>query len=234
MNTFTTKMILAIGLGVLATVPAARADGWNQRTIMTFSDAVEIPGQVLPAGTYVFKVLNSQSTRHIVQISNQQENRVLATFLAIPSHRSRASNETIVRFEERAAGSPQAVKAWFYPGKNYGHEFVYPKKEAIELARANNTAVPAMSAELAVDTAKPAVALNGPEIAELDAAPLKAEEPNGDEVELAAASPDLDPGTPGLPEELPHTASPIPLVGMVGLLSLGASAILRFRSGRAQ
>lgn len=234
MNTFTAKMFLAIGLGVLATVPAARADQWNQRTVITFSDSVEVPGQTLPAGTYVFKVVNSPSSRHIVQVFNNDEKQVIATFLAIPTHRSRASGETIIRFEERAAGSPQAVKSWFYPGKTHGHEFVYPKKEALELAQANNLPVPAIPLELITEISKRHIVFNGPEMAALESVPLKAEEPNGDEVELAAAFPNTGHPAVALPDELPHTASPLPLIGMMGLLSLGTAASLRLRAARAK
>ncbi|MGP0076303.1 MAG: hypothetical protein ACLPWF_30685 [Bryobacteraceae bacterium] len=228
MSTLQTKIMLFIGLGTLALLPAARADEWNQRTVLTFGNPVEIPGQILPAGTYVFKVANSHSSRHIVQVFNQDENRVFATFLAIPSQRLKTSDKTVIRFEERAAGSPQAIKAWFYPHKNYGHEFVYPKPEAVALAKANNTPVPSMPAALVPDTTKPALSMKAPEIVALLVVPIKVERPTGEEVELAqAAAPSASDAE--LPKELPATASPAPLVGLMGLLSLGtALAIRRF------
>src|SRR6204780_2093435 len=125
MSKLQTKVMLSIGLGVLALLPGAKADEWSQRTVFTFSGPVEIPGQILPAGTYVFKLANSTSNRHIVQVFNKDENRIFGTFLAIPDYRLRTSDNTIIKFHERAAGSPQAVRGWFFPGKNYGHEFVY-------------------------------------------------------------------------------------------------------------
>lgn len=230
MNTLTRKMLLSIGLGVLATWPVAKADEWNQRTVLTFSESIEIPGEILPAGTYVFKLANSTSNRHIVQVFNEDENRVFGTFLAIPSHRSRPSQQTVIRFEERAAGSPQAIKAWFYPNRTSGHEFVHPKNQALELAQANNTPVPAMPTELTADTTKPAVVLSGPEVAALTSAPLEAEEPNGEEVDLAAAFPAAVSGTTALPVELPATASSTPFIGLLGLLSIVAAAVLRIRA----
>lgn len=226
------KMFFSLGLVVLAVLPAAKADEWNQKTVLTFGEAVEIPGQILPAGTYVFKVADSSSYRHIVQVFNRDENHVYATFLAIPSHRARPSEKTIVRFEERAAGSPQAIKIWFYPHKTYGHEFVYPKNQALDLAQANNAPVPAMPAELATDTTKPEIALNAPEVAELENAPLKTEEPSGQEVEIAAAFPAVPGTAPALPQELPSTASWTPLLGLIGLLSIGTAAALRIRAVR--
>src|SRR5271154_6037253 len=125
MNKSKARMMLLVALGALAVLPIAKADEWNQKTVFTFNVPVEIPGQVLPAGTYVFKLLNSPSDRHIVQVFSKDETRLLDTFLAIPDYRLKPSDKPIIKFEERPAGSPEAVKAWFFPGKNYGHAFVY-------------------------------------------------------------------------------------------------------------
>jgi hypothetical protein len=233
MSKLQTKAMLMIGLGVLALAPAAWADEWSQRTILTFSGPVEIPGQILPAGTYVFKLANSSSNRHIVQVFNKDENRIFGTFLAIPDYRLASTDKTVIKFDERTAGSPQAIRAWFYPGKLYGHEFVYPKAEAVALAKANNIPVPFMPSELAPDLTKTEVTLSSPEVAELNAAPLLAEEPNGEELELAAVFAPAVPGT-GLPEQLPTTGTLMPLVGLIGLASLGAAASLRLASAKVK
>ena len=116
---------------------SAFAQRYDKKTTVTFSAPVEVPGvnaQVLPAGTYVFKLLDSLSDRHIVQIFNKDETKVYSTILAIPNYRLKATDKTVMTFAERAAGEPQAIRAWFYPGDNSGQEFVYPKKRAIELA----------------------------------------------------------------------------------------------------
>jgi hypothetical protein len=107
-------------------VTAAKADTWDKKTIVTFRDSVEIPGQVLPAGTYVFKLANSVSDRHIVQIWNEDETQMLATILAVPDHRSDVPGRTIFEFDERPGDSPMALHSWFFPGNNTGQEFVYP------------------------------------------------------------------------------------------------------------
>ncbi len=106
-------------------VMATRADTWDKKTIVTFSDAVEIPGQVLPAGTYVFKLANVMSDRHIVQIWNEDENQILATIQAIPSYRFDTPDRTIFEFDERLGASPMALHTWFYPGDSLGQEFIY-------------------------------------------------------------------------------------------------------------
>jgi hypothetical protein len=113
-------------------VTAARADNWDKKTIVTFSDSVEIPGQILPAGTYVFKLANSTSDRHIVQIWNGDETQILATILTIPNYRLDPPDKTIFEFDERPGDSPMALHSWFYPGDNTGHEFVYPRYRLTE------------------------------------------------------------------------------------------------------
>jgi hypothetical protein len=228
MSKLQTKMMLLAGLGALALLPGAKADDWNQKTVFTFSGPVEIPGQVLPAGTYVFKLANSQSNRHIVQVFNKDENHVFGTFLAIPDYRLRPSIKPIIKFHERPAGSPDAIKAWFYPGRNYGHEFVYPKTEALALAKANDTPVPSMPVELTPSTKQPDVTIYGPVVVALNAAPLKAEEPSGEEVELAEA---FDVSAPA---KLPATATSLPLFGLIGLLSLGTAVTLRLVAVKAK
>lgn len=231
MSKLSMKMMLFAGLAVLALLPGAKADEWNQKTIFSFSGPVEIPGQILPAGTYVFKLANSQGNRHIVQVFNQNENHVFGTFLAIPDYHLRPSTKPIIKFHERAAGSPDAIRAWFYPGRTYGHEFVYPKTKAVELAKANNMPVPSMPTELTDDMKKPDAAIDGPEVVAMNSAPLMAEEPGGEEVELAEAFPAAESQASSthaeLPATLPTTATSMPLVGLIGLLSLGTAVTVR-------
>src|SRR6476619_4692351 len=146
-------------MGVIL-APGAKADDWNRKTVITFSGPVEIPGVhlagwgVLPAGTYVFKILDSLSDRHIVQIFSKDELTIYATILAIPNYRLKATDKTVMTFRERPAGEPEALRAWFYPGKNWGEEFVYPKAKAMVLAKATNTPVLFTEAELPLEVAE--------------------------------------------------------------------------------
>src|SRR6185436_19081541 len=109
-----------LGLALLGVVsPNASATELNRKTTITFSGPVEIPGVhlqgygVLPAGTYVFKVLDSNSSRDIVQILSKDELTVYATILAIPNYRLKATDKTVITFRERPAGQPEALRAWF-------------------------------------------------------------------------------------------------------------------------
>jgi hypothetical protein len=233
MNRMKTRVMLFVGLGLLGgMVQRAAADDFDQKTVFTFSGPVEIPGQVLSAGTYVFKLADSSSDRNIVQVFNKDETHLYGTFLAIPDYRIKPAGKTIITFEERPAGSPEAVKAWFYPGENYGRDFVYPKPKATALAKAKNTPVPSMPAEFAANTIEPAATVKALHIVAMSQAPLKAQKPTEEEVEIAevfAVSAEAP-----LPPTLPTTASPLPLIGLVGLLSIGAGVGLRFAAAKAR
>src|SRR6266540_4714575 len=121
--------------------PGARADDWNKKTFLTFSGPVQVPGATLPAGTYTFKLADLSGNRHVVQIFDKEEKKIYSTILAIPNERIEPTDDPVVLFAERPAGSPQAVKVWYYPGNRIGNEFVYPKRQAIEIARASHTTV---------------------------------------------------------------------------------------------
>ena len=122
-----TMLGLAILLaGTLAMLPQAKADEWNRETTVTFSSPVQIPGQVLPPGQYVFKLADNQADRHVVQIFTEGR-ELLTTILAIPAYRLKPTDDTVITFEERPTGNPEAVKRWFYPGELEGVGFVYPE-----------------------------------------------------------------------------------------------------------
>src|SRR6185369_16137402 len=171
LRTATSTVFCLALMGTILT-PRARADDWNRKTVITFSGPVEIPGVhlvgwgVLPAGTYVFMILDSQSDRHIVQIFNKDETQIYATILAIPNYRLQATDKTVITFRERPAGEPEALRAWFYPGKNWGEEFVYPKSTAIALAKSTNTPVLFTPAELPVEVAEPVQSATAPVVVE--------------------------------------------------------------------
>src|SRR5205814_9043576 len=103
-----------------------RADEPDKKTVLTFRQPVEIPGHVLPAGTYAFRVADSMSDRHIVQIFNADESQIIATVMAVPDTRLTSTDKTVIKFGEVPAGSPEAIRAWFYPGNTVGEAFVYP------------------------------------------------------------------------------------------------------------
>src|SRR5260370_20220782 len=113
------RFVLAIAsVGLLAgaaLAPSARADEWNKKTILTINESVQVPNKVLPPGTYVMKLLDSPSNRHIVQIFDKNEQHLETTVLAIPNYRLEPTGKTQLQFWETPPGQPKALRAWFYP-----------------------------------------------------------------------------------------------------------------------
>ncbi len=214
-------------------VPSSQADEHNKLTTFTFSAPVEVPGSngpmVLPAGTYVFKLANSESDRNIVQIFNEDQTHIYATVLAISNYRLTPSDTTIVTFAERPAGNPQAIRAWFYPGDNFGQEFVYPKSRAVELAKETGQPVPSMPENTEENSSA------------LDQAPVNVEQPSGEESQVADNTPapastapaSTAPAASATPAStMPSTASDVPLAALVGILMLALGIGVRLLLSR--
>jgi len=222
MKLFTQLMtIVCLFTACLAIVPNASADDWNKKTKVTFSAPFEVPGvgaQVLPAGTYVFKLLDSPSDRHIVQIFNEREDHIFTTILAIPNYRYQATDKTVMTFKERAEGEPQAIRTWFYPGRLWGDEFVYPKEKALALAKVDDQ--PVLYAPIAFSS-----------VEELKTAPILAVKPTGEDIPLAEVveAPPVAVAQVAhneAPTTLPATASYVPLLAGLGFLSLCAAGLI--------
>jgi len=137
-----------------AAAVAANQGSLNNRTVMTFSQPVEVPGKVLPAGSYTFELHDSPSNRHLIEIFDQEGTKLITTVFAVPNYRAKQSEDTIVKFAEVPAGQPQAIRVWYYPGETVGHELVYSKTRARELAALSNSSVPAVD-DSAYSASKP-------------------------------------------------------------------------------
>jgi len=214
----TVLVVAALSFVGAVSAPGARADQWNKKTVMTFNQPVEIPGQILPAGTYTFKLLESPSDRHIVQVFNADGTQLIATILTINDYRLQPTGRTVVKFAEQPGDAPDALKAWFYPGDNFGQEFVYPKTRAIELAVAVKEPVPAVPVEAADLTTVEIVAVT----------PEQKEVPVTEAVQTTAPVAATPAAAPAVETaELPKTASGLPLIALLGLASLGAALAVK-------
>ena len=202
----------------IALTPAAKADQWNKRTLVTFSAPVEIPGRVLPAGTYTMILADSPSDRDIVQFFNKDDTRLIETVLAIPDYRLTPTDHTVITFEERAANSPQAIRTWFYPGDYYGQEFLYKRPKVMTVAATSPNPPIYKAAPQPVAKAAPAPQPAQPtEVATAEPAPQPAPP-------APAPAPQAQPQPA---KTLPKTASDIPLLGLFGILAIGAGLTLR-------
>ena len=219
------RLVLALaGVGVLgvALAPTARADEWNKKTIMTVNESIQVPNKVLPAGKYVMKLMDSPSDRHIVQIFNADETHLETTILAIPNYRLQPTGKTVFTFWETPPGQPKALRAWFYPGDNFGQEFAYPKSAAVQIAAVSHQPVPTTEARQAAELPSAPVTTTPPPAEQPRQEVAQAPPPPAPEAQPAPA-----PEPAPAPRELPKTASPYPLVGLIGLGSLGLFFVLR-------
>ena len=136
MKTKKTFITLALALASAFMLPAARATEHDQASKFTFNQSVQIPGRVLPAGTYWFVLADTDDARNIVQVFNSDRTMLYATVFTVDAQRSNtAIGDTAITFAARGAMQPEAMVLWFYPGRNSGHEFLYPAADQKELAQ---------------------------------------------------------------------------------------------------
>lgn len=247
------KVALACMTAAMVTISVnAGAQGpANQDTFFTFSQAVELPKTTLPAGTYFFQLMDSPSNRHIVKVMSQDRKELFATLLAIPYYSNdRPPEEPQVRFMETPAANgvaaTNAIKIWFYPGNSVGHEFIWPRDKAIQLAKATGVSVLTTKTEeessdlTRIDAAgaEAAVAVETEASAE-SAAAQPAPEPQREQIG-ALATPPAEPAPaperevapapapePAPRRDLPATAGMLPLLALMGLGSVAGSRMLR-------
>ena len=241
------KAVCCAAMLTVLAAPGVRADEWNKKTILTFSGPVQIPGATLAAGSYVFKLADLAGNRHVVQVFDKAEKKIIATLLAIPNDRLDASDEPVVLFSERPAGSPQAVKVWFYPGNRVGNEFVYPKSMAMKIAKANRQSVLAMDDSSTADGFKTAqlgrfdeqgvwkaegdtaVVASTTPAPETTTAPKSTTMAQATTAKPATVADNNATGTSGsrTRRSLPRTASPLPLYELLSGLSIAGGLVVR-------
>jgi hypothetical protein len=228
----------------MARSTGAQGQNGDKKTVVTFNEPIEIPGgTILPAGTYFFKLLNADTGRYIVQISNANETHMFATLITIQNFRYHPTDQVVMTFAERQAGAPPAIRTWFFPGEKFGREFVYPRTRALELAQQTNETVLAMPVDLAANITAPVATPDDAPVIALKQAPVVAVTPTGEELPLTTfvqgppveETPVVAPAAESMaptaaaettPLPLPQTASSVPLIGLIGLLAIGAAFCL--------
>ncbi|MDQ1680077.1 MAG: hypothetical protein QOI42_936 [Frankiaceae bacterium] len=281
-----TLTVVCAAMLLTATVAAAQGTLSDRKTIVTFSGPVSLPGTTLPAGTYVFRIADSPTNRNIVQVFDRDEAKLITTLLAIPAERAEAAGDPVVTFKETAADRPPAVRYWYYAGEKAGNELVYPKGQAMMIARASGESVSAIdtesndievmkkgdvtkvtastepqSASTTSTTASSTTTMSTPTTTAPTTTPEPAPAPTTVQTAPVTAEPTTAPApapvtqepttapapapapmaAPSQPEQpvatsgrLPSTASELPAIGLLGLLSLaGAFAVRAARRSMA-
>lgn len=240
-----TAVLLAVTMSV-----SAQDLNTQERTYLTFSGPVQLPGMTLQPGTYTFRLADSPS-RNVVQVLSQDEQEIFGQFLFVQKPRMDVSGETVVTFREMPAGMTPAVQYWFYPGEKIGKEFIYPKDQALRIARVTGQTVlteegpvsaqSEVSAAIeAAETPSASASVSEPPTeTQFQQSAIAETEPSPAELSQAQAgvevstNPVIDStqetieGAVGTTGELPRTASPLVFSGLLGLLSLAGALGLR-------
>jgi len=215
--------VASLGLLGVALAPAALAGEWDKLTYLTVNEPIQVPNKVLPPGKYAMRLLDSPGDRHVVQIFNADQTHLETTILAIPNYRLQPTGKTVFTFWETPPGQPKALRAWFYPGDNFGQEFAYPKSAATQIAAVSHQPVPTTEATKESEYKSAEVTTTPPPAP----APAPQQQIAQNTPPPPPPAPEAAPAPAPAPQELPKTASPYPLVGLAGLLSLGLFALVR-------
>lgn len=245
-ETLITSACAAAMMLTMSAAPARAQGGpMDSRTEFTFNQPVELPGVTLPPGTYVFRFVDATTGKRVMQVqAKDASSKTYGLFMTISAQRPKASDDAELRFLETPAGQPAAVKTWWYPGNTIGREFIYPKSQAVRLAKATNSTVLTTKEEVKTD--------------QMQSADLTYVSPSGQETPLTdeqlvdAAANTAPVGTSGAVStssadnaamnrapaqqgtmaraRLPHTGTPLVGIGLMGLFSLLGGAWVRFRA----
>jgi hypothetical protein len=204
-------------------IPAVNADPVKKATGLTLFRPIEIPGMVLQPGNYVIKVPDWVTHPDMVGFYNEDESQLIKLVRTIPRYRLDSADKTVITFEERANGAPDAIKTWFFPGDTWGNEFVYGKAAPLTVAEAAPVAPPAPAPLPVSEVTAP----------EPQPEPAPAVEAAPAPVEIAEAAEPAAPEAPVAPvEELPKTGSVLPLIALLGAGSLTLGMVLRLRAAK--
>ena len=239
------RAISGIGLGLALFASTAQAQPEDKRTFFTFSAPIALPGTTLPAGRYVFRIVDTTTSRKVIQVQSEDQKKSFAMMNTIPDQRRDPAKDATVAFYETAKGTPAAVKSWWYPGESTGYQFIYPRSQAVRIAKETGKAILTTKTEDAksettlvdangADAAAATTASNDSTSTVFNRNTGSVASTEGvDRTPPQAAAPQPVPtqSTVARNDErtaLPGTASNLPLVGLIGMLSALGFVTLRF------
>jgi hypothetical protein len=207
-------------------------------TEFTISNPSHIPGATLEPGSYMIHIVNRLSDRVILKVDSAKGD-VHSTFLGIPnSEIQKPAASGPVKWANPADGS-QYLKGWYFPGSASVVEFVYPKAEAVAIATSNPAKVPAVDPASEGKVTDNTLSQDDMQLLTLWLLSLEQVAPSGTG----------DTAKPGIKAErytqvasvqkpvikaLPHTASRVPLVWLMGFCSLIGAALVRLIASQSR
>jgi hypothetical protein len=233
-----------------ATTASAQDSNINQRTYLTFSGPVQMPGVTLPAGKYVFRLADT-ALHNVLQVFDGEEKHIMGQWFFVPANRTteeqaQANGKPVVMFREMPEGVTPAIHYFFYPTDLTGKEFIYPKDQALKIAAATHESVLATDTDVSKGGAAHVfrVEPNGTESTASSTASLNSQAdvnnspasgppsystaPNNNRGSQATGTSGQNaPPRQQASATLPKTGSPLPVIGLLGLLALAAGFGLR-------
>ena len=247
------RAILGLSLGVTLWASTAQAQPADKRTFFTFSAPIALPGATLPAGRYIFRIVDTTSSRKVIQVLSDDGKKPFVMANTIPDQRRDAPKDATVAFYETPRGTPAALKTWWYPGETTGYQFIYPRAQAKEIAHNTGKAVLTTKTDTTKTEETTTAALTRVDDSGKDtdvSADAAASNNNGFKDE-SAPSTVFNRNTPAVTDnsqvaqnnqrdqfpaersrtarnELPKTASTLPFVGLIGMISALGFVTARF------
>ena len=240
------RTVCGVGLGIALFASAAQAQTEDKKTYFTFSGPVAVPGATLPAGKYLFRIVDTTTSRKVIQVMSSDQKKSFAMMNTIPDTRRDPAKDATVAFYETPRGTAAAVKSWWYPGETIGYQFIFPRNQAIKIAK--DTGKPVLTTKTEAPTSPvtrvdasgneaDAVASNDSDststVFNRNTGSVASTE-GVDRTPPQAAAPQPVPTTSTVARnELPRTASNLPLVGLIGMIAaLGFVTLQMGRSAR--
>jgi hypothetical protein len=208
------------GIGMTAT--ASHAEDSAKRATLTINALTQLPGTTVAAGNYVFKQSGEQAGWNIVQVYNQDESSLVTTLLAYPNPTLSSNGQTILIYPQSTDGRTQVMEAFFFENDSVAQQLAYPKKTADEIGTANHVRVPTTGTSDAYPSSLPSASSSWSSPLNQGAAPTSAQNP----VQTSSEPPTPNAST-AKSQPLPQAASPVPLIGLIGLLAIVGIVVLR-------
>jgi LPXTG-motif cell wall-anchored protein len=233
----------AVALGSCVFSTSLDAQTADERVFFTFSAPVELPGVGLPAGQYLFRLPDATNAHDVVQVLSADGKTPYGMFLTIPDERVDPATTPEVRFMEASAGTPLPIRAYWMANRRTGFEFVYPKEQAMRLAKQSSEPVLTTQAhttktEETHTTALARVSQNGAEIKVATNAEPKAVTPAGRSQQGESAPSSIVIGPARIPPRqsaqharttLPQTGSDLPIIALAGACFIALAGVVRAR-----
>jgi hypothetical protein len=130
--------IIAVFSAILALAFAgslARADEFDEAMKLTFREPVQVPGQVLPAGSYWFVRVGHGAETNVLTVYNVDRTKTITTLNTGTMETVEPTGYVTIKMADRSP-KPPSLLGVVYPGRTEGHAFdlMYSDQEKKQLS----------------------------------------------------------------------------------------------------